>query len=230
MIQLIMNLFLNKKRVLKTDKRTVLLVGGSGVLGKAFFEKRPENTFVINVSRKGELIGNDVLNRHGDVLQTSEKFIEKLAQEIASIDVVIPLAYDRHYSSIEKINKNTFLQEIELDVFLPMHISILCGKYFWSKFDKNENISKSRKVIAISSGASFGKTSRPELATYSGAKAALNVMTEYLHNYLFSTYGVSAHVVAPGSLHNEDIKLRTVTALWKLESQPLSNFSLQKIF
>jgi NAD(P)-dependent dehydrogenase (short-subunit alcohol dehydrogenase family) len=72
--------------------------------------------------------------------------------------------------------------------------------------------------------------SYPQHASYSGAKAALNIMTEYLHSHLYLSYGVSAHIIAPGSLKNEKIKEATVSALWDLEAKSLADFTMQKIF
>lgn len=211
-------------------KRVVLLIGGSGTLGRAFVGEKPSDAFVINVSRKGTLTGENVVNYHHDIRENPEILLRRLAEFVESIDVLIPMAYDRNFSSIEKLDCERFLKEIELDTFLPIRISTLCARYFWSRVSKEANIEKGRKVINISSGAAFEKTARPELASYSGAKAALTIMTEYLHDYLFSSFGVSAHVVAPGSLQNANVKAATVETLWKLEAEPLTRFTLKKIF
>ncbi len=211
-------------------KRVIMVIGGSGVLGKAFLAKIPDDVFIINISRHGKIQGENVFNYHQDVLKSPVKMIKQLAQAVESVDVLITMAYDHNFSSIEKLDRNRFLREIELDTFSPMQISVLCATYFWSKDDREMNIKKARKVINISSGAAFGKTSRPELASYSGAKAALTVMTEYLDEYLFSNFGVSAHIIAPGALRNEEIKEKTVRTLWELEAMPLRQFTLNKIF
>jgi len=211
-------------------KRVIMIIGGSGVLGSAFLANIADDVFVINISRHKKIIGKNILNYRWDVLKNPEKMMQRLARIIGSVDVLITMAYDRHFSSIENLNRRRFLREIELDTFSPMQISMLCAKYFWSRDTRDTNIKKGRKVITISSGAAFEKSSRPELASYSGAKAALTVMTEYLHDYLFSTCGVSAHVIAPGALKDRETKERTVAALWKLQAMPLLQFTLDKIF
>lgn len=223
--------FLRKNESLPVNnKRVIMIIGGSGVLGSAFLAKIPDNVLIINISRHGEIKGENVFNYHYDVLKNPEKMVKRLARIVGSVDVLIMMAYDHNFSSIEKLDRCRFLHEIELDTFLPMQMSMLCAKYFWSKDDREINIKKGRKAINISSGAAFGKTSRPELASYSGAKAALTIMTEYLHDYLFLTYGASAHIVAPGALQDMDIKEKTVSTLWELQAVPLRQFTLNKIF
>lgn len=213
-----------------SGKRIILLIGGSGVLGMAFAEKKADNIFIVNVSRTEKLFGANILNYHADVIHNPRGLISELANVVPAVDVLIPMVYRRNFSSIERLNRETFLEEIELDTFIPLRMSLLCAEYFWSKEPKTLNEQRARKVINISSGAAFGKTSRPELASYSGAKAALNVMTEYLHDYLFSTHGVSAHVVAPGSLLDRETKGAAVKTLWDLEIEPVTHFTLTKIF
>ena len=224
-------LFRQKNKSLRiAGKRVIVVIGGTGILGMAFLAKKPENIFIINVSRRGEVTGEHTFNVRQDVLKNPEKILRRIAQITESVDVLITMAYDHHFSSIEKLDRNRFLREIELDTFSPMQMSMLCAKHFWSKNDRETNREKGRKVIHISSGAAFGKSSRPELASYSGAKAALTIMTEYLHDYLFLNFGVSAHIVAPGALQDADTKEKTVAALWKLQAEPLHQFTLNKIF
>ena len=211
-------------------KRVILVTGGSGVLGSAFVAKKPDDVFIINVSRRGMIMGENTSNVHQDVLKNPEKALRRIAQAVESVDVLITMAYDHHFSAIEQLDRNRFLREIELDAFSPMQMSMLCARHFWSKDDREMNRAKGRKVIHISSGAAFGKSSRPELASYSGAKAALTIMTEYLHDYLFSNFGVSAHIVAPGALQDVDMKEKTLTALWQLQAEPLHQFTLTKVF
>ena len=223
--------FLRKNKSFPTSgKRVIMIVGGSGVLGSAFVTNIPDDVFVISISRHKKIIGGNILNYQWDILKNPEKMTQRLAGIIESVDVLITMAYDRHFSSIENLDRKRFLHEVELDTFSPMQISVLCAKYFWSRDARDTNIKKAKKVITISSGAAFGKSSRPELASYSGAKAALTVMTEYLHDYLFSTYGVSAHVIVPGALKTPKIKEQTVAALWKLQAEPSDEFTLDKIF
>ena len=200
------------------------------MLGSAFSACKPDDVTLVNVSRRGTVRGDNVINYQADVLRDPEKLLRRMKTDVLSIDVFITMAYDRRFSSIEKMNRKRFLGEVELDVFSPLRMSVLCGAYFWSKDDRTTNMQRGRKVIHISSGAAFGKTSRPELASYSGAKAALTVMTEYLHDYLFSSFGVSAHVVAPGSLQNPQVKEHTVSALWELQGASLDQFTVRKIF
>jgi len=223
--------FGHKNEVLSTSgKRVILIIGGSGILGQAFAMRKPDDVLIINVSRQREISGKDIFNYRQDILKNPEKLLQQLVKIFPSIDVLINMAYDRRFSSVEKLDRETFLREIELDTFSPIQTSMLVAKYFWSKEARESNVVKNRKVINISSGATFGKTTRPELASYSGAKAALNIMTEYLHDYLFSAFGVSAHVVAPGSLQDVKIKGITVSILWELVATPLTSFTLKKIF
>ena len=225
-------MFLWRKNTLlpTAGKRVIFIIGGSGVLGSAFAAKKPDDVFIINVSRRGSISGENTLNLHQDVLHDPEKTIRQIAEMVESVDVLITMAYDHHFSSIEKLDRNRFLREIELDTFSPMQMSMLCAKRFWSKNDREMNREKGRKVIHISSGAAFGKSSRPELASYSGAKAALTIMTEYLHDYLSANFGVSAHIVAPGALRDADTKEKTVAALWELQALASDMFTLSNVF
>lgn len=223
--------FLRTNRLLPVaGKRVVLVIGGSGTLGRAFAAKKPDDVFIINVSRHGTIAGDNIFNYHHDARKNPEKMFRNLTRMVGSIDVVITMAYDRNFSSIEQLDRSRFLREIELDVFSPMQMSVVCAQCVWSKDDRETNVKKGRKVIHISSGAAFGKSARSELASYSGAKAALTIMTEYLHDYLFAACGVSAHVIAPGALQDADIKEKTVSALWELQAAPSRQFTLNKIF
>jgi NAD(P)-dependent dehydrogenase (short-subunit alcohol dehydrogenase family) len=210
-------------------KRVILAIGGSGVLGKAFFQEKPADCFIISVSRRGDLVGEDVLNLHYDLYKSPEGLIKQLAKITQSVDVIIPMIRDKNFTSIENLDRKKFLGEIDFDVFLPIRLSLLCGKQFWAKVSKEENLSMGRKIINISSGAAFLK-SNPQHASYSGAKAALTIMTEYLHDFMFSKYGISAHTIAPGSLRNEGIQRMTVEALWNLERRVVDRYTLQKIY
>lgn len=222
-----------KRKVGPTEtsgKRVILVIGGSGILGKAFAAEKPDDAFIVNVSRRGMPEGEDIRSYQYDILENPERMFKRISREVETVDTLIHMAYDKEFSSIERLDRDRFLREIELDVFSPMQVSMLCAKYFWSKNDREINTRKGRKVINISSGAAFGKTSRPELASYSGAKAALTIMTEYLHDYLFPAFGISAHIVAPGALRNPDTKENTVNALWELEAASVGKFTLAKIY
>lgn len=220
---------INKPQPIAHD-RTILTIGGSGVLGGAFLAKKGDDTFVINVSRRGVIIGEGTYSIRQDVRKNPEKLLHEIGRITPMVDVLIMMAYDHSFTSVENLDRDTFLREIELDTLLPIQLGVLSGKIFWSTCGKELNIEKGRKVIYVSSGAAYGKTMRPELASYSGAKAALNIMAEYLHEYLFSTYGVSTHIVAPGTLKDARVKEKTVDILWELERAMVTQFTTSKIF
>lgn len=212
------------------NQKVVLVVGGSGVLGKALFWEKPGNYFFINASRRSEIVGEDVFNYHMDLLGDIEKSIKLLSKHVSKVDILVNAACYEGFTSIAELNKENFLRELEIDVFAPVNISMLCAKYFWATDGMTKNIRLHRKVINISSGAAFGKTSRPEVATYGAAKAALDIMTTYLHDYLFGNFGVSAHLIAPGAFSDKDILGRTVKEIWNLSDRKQDSFSLAKIF
>ncbi len=218
------------KHLPEAKNRTILIIGGTGVLGTAFLSQKPEDAFIINISKEGNIPTRMGLSIRHDICKNPEKLIYKIARIVPMIDVLITMAYDHSFSSVENLQHDTFLREVELDTYLPMKLSVVCAERFWSKEDRQINIKKGRKVIHISSGAAFGKTSRPELASYSGAKAALNIMTEYLHDYLYSSVGVSAHIVAPGALKEKDILQEAVDVLWGLEKAPATKYTITKVF
>ena len=217
------------KEIPTESNRTILIIGGTGVLGKAFLSHRPHDVFIINVSRRGSIDGPMSHSIHEDILKEPEKLLRKMFVRVPMIDVLITMTYDHSFSSVKNLDRDTFLREIELDTFLPIRLSVLCEEIFWSRCERKTNIEMGRKVIHISSRAAFGKTVRPELASYSGAKAALNIMTEYVHEHLFSAVGVSAHIIAPGSLKNIQVMRATVEAIWKLERMRTSQFTVEKI-
>lgn len=207
---------------------TVVIIGGSGALGSAIVSTKPRNARVISINRQG-LQPNEALSIRFDLLlEPLEDLLEKLAGVTDAIDMVVHAAYAHTFSSITDIDRDVFLKEIELDTFIPIKLSTLIARRFWST-SQEENRAHARKVVNISSGASFGKTTRPELATYSGAKAALNVMTEYLHDELQSKYGGSAHILAPGSFSTPGVLTKTVEEIWKLSSLKSNFFSIKKI-
>lgn len=197
-------------------KKIIVVVGGAGILGAAFAAAAPKDVCILNLSRKTTLEGEHVLNIPCDVRKDIDSYIKKLAIEVPYIDGLINMQYTKTFSSIEQFDTERFLDEMLVDTASPIVASLACGKYVWSKHLKQDNVARSCKVIQISSRAADGKTARPELATYGAAKSALNALTPYLHEYLYETYGVSAHIVAPGSLREPEILHNTVQELWNL--------------
>lgn len=210
---------------------TVVILGGNGNLGRALVANRPLNkeARIINVSR-GQLIGKNVINCSVDLLGESPAVVVKRLTDLTDIiDVLICAAYSKNYSSIRELNQQRFLEELTLDIFLPLKIADLCARHFWSK-DVDANRHTGRKIINVSSAAAFGVSVRPELASYSGAKAALNVMTEYLHEYVQSSFGASAHIIAPGSFNDPGVLDRTIRALWSLAfSEGINSYTCTRI-
>ena len=210
------------------NKRIVLLVGGGGILGSALLGRRPPGVFIINITKNSRVEMAGVMGFNFDISKDAEKAVLYLTTITESIDVVINAAFTSHYVDIGEIKRSDFIEEFTLNSFVPIQLTQLCVKYFWSKDPREKNIEMARKVINISSGAGFGKTKRPELAIYSGTKAALNVMTEYLADYT-AKYGVSSHIISPGSLKEKDIMKRTIDSIWDLQAKKISSFSAQKI-
>jgi NAD(P)-dependent dehydrogenase (short-subunit alcohol dehydrogenase family) len=203
------------KRIPDDGKRVILVIGGSGVLGKAFCAAQKEETLIVNVSRKNIVTGKNVVNYTFDVTKPPTPLFNHLKELLPRVDVLINMAYTTAFSTIENFEEQSFLKEMYIDVGVPIVFAKQCTEFFWKSSSAQENRHLRRTVINVSSGAGFGKTSRPELATYSAAKSALNVITTYLHDYL-SYFGVSAHIVAPDTLFDEKILTQTVEELWKL--------------
>ncbi|MSU74781.1 SDR family oxidoreductase, partial [Candidatus Kaiserbacteria bacterium] len=211
------------------NKRIVLLTGGGGTLGRALLARKPDDVYVISITKTSVSDLHDVFTCHFDLSKDEEKIITYIESLVECVDVLINAAFITHHFPLGQSQKDLFLNEFKLNVFTPIRLGELCTNRFWSKRPKDENLSRRRKIINISSGAAFGMTGRPDLAVYSGAKAALNVMTEYLHEYM-SPYGASAHIIAPGSLLDERIKDVTTRRIWELQSEQKESFSLQKVF
>ena len=208
------------------DEKVVLVLGGSGLLGRAFAAAAPRGVFIINVSRSGLLVGDKVVNYPYDLTQNLEPLFAHLSKLTHRVDSMVTMAYSKEFRSVEHFNKTIFLEEISLDVAIPVEASRLCGESFWrSPVTELQD----RKVIHVSSLAGFGKTLRPELATYSAAKSALNSITPYIHDYIRGKYKASAHLVAPGSLENKMVLDETVETLWRLAMTPMEDMSVVKI-
>jgi len=204
-----MNQFLGK------NTRVILMPGGSGVLGNALHDLLDkEEFFFINMSKKTPLKGENVHNYYCDLRVTNpEKVVSDIAHITPRLDFIVNAAYSHDFRSVAKLEKNIFLEEVYLDSYVPIKLSLLCAEHFWSPIDKSHNIETGRTVINISSGASLGKTQRPELASYGAAKAALNILTRYLHDELWSNYGVSAHTLTPGSFSDKDTLTQTINTI-----------------
>ncbi len=208
--------------------RIMLIAGGSGQFGKVILADKPTNTFVVNVSKNRVISGEDVVTCQFDLLREPEKAFRHLATLLPYVDTFVYAAYSPTFTSFEHIKRARFLHEYELNVYTATLCLRLCAERFW-KEKKEENHARSRKAILISSAAAFGKTVRPELASYSATKAALNALGPYVHDYLFETYGTSAHVLAPGSLADETTRAKLVRRFWKLAAEPHGEFTLERI-
>lgn len=222
--------FFKKNKIETVNKRIVVIVGGGGVLGRALIKEKPENIVIINITKTSNIDNvTEVKSYNLDVLIEPEKTINILFSAGIIPDVLINVAYSKNFRSIANLDKKIFSEEVALNTFIPIYLSRLICDNFWSKSKKEENIARNRKIINISSGAAFSMTGREDLATYGGTKAALNVMTEYLDKYL-SDFGVSAHIIAPGSFKNEIILKETVNEIWDLQGADIDKFSLKKIY
>lgn len=210
--------------------RIVLVLGGGGTLGRAFAAAVPAGTIVINVSRRSALEGENVINISYDLRQDLEPLFDRLACELPHIDALITMAYATTYRPVAQLDEAAFLDETRLDVVVPTRAALLCLERFWSALPRQDNMRARRRIIHLSSHVTFGKASRPELATYGATKTSLNHLTQYLHDYAWSTAGVSAHVVAPASFTDRrrlDATVETLIAL--LESNATPEFSLVSI-
>lgn len=214
---------------ISSRQRVVLMVGGGGVLGTALLAQKPEDVFFINVSRRSAFEGPNVLNFHADVTSEPERIFRDLARTLPSVDVFVYAPYSHGFSSVKDLDLEKALEEYRLNVLSAAVCTKLCGNYFWSKEARSENMAQMRKAVWISSAASFGKTQRPELATYGATKAALNVLAAYTHDFLLDAYGVSALVLAPGSLRDSSTRKKMVTAFWTRERAPQEGFLIEKI-
>lgn len=210
------------------DTRVVLIAGGSGAFGEAVLAEQPPNTLVVNVSRARTISGDGVINCRFDLSREPEQAFHHLAELLPRVDVFVYAAYSPTFAPFEKIERERFLREYELNVFTAMLCTRLCAEHFWQG-SREENLQRARKAILISSAAAFGKTSRPELASYSATKAAVNALGPYAHDYLFSTYGTPVAVLAPGSLSDPSTREKLVARFWELEAAPLDHFIIEKI-
>lgn len=207
------------------------MTGGAGILGSALIGSMPDDVLVINISRKNFLEEDRVVNISFDIRGDIQELVHEIDALVPNVDVLMNLAYSKTFSSVRDFSTDAFLDEIRVDVAAPVMLCRYFNTQFWGKASKEENISNRRKVINISSMASLGKTMRPELATYSATKSALNSITEYVHEFLWEASGVSAHIVAPAGIGRGESKRlgQTVSAIWKLQLEASEHYSITKI-
>ena len=209
------------------QRRVVLVAGGSGTLGQALLSQKPSGTLLANVSKSRFLAGHDVVTCQFDLVKEPERAFRHLAALLPFVDVFVYAAYSPTFSPFARIERKRFLAEYETNVYTAMLCTRLCAEHFWNSNEENRN--RSRKVILISSAAAFGKTHRPELASYSATKAALNALGPYVHDYLFETYGIPVSILAPGSLRNPETEAKFVSKFWEVSSAPLERFMIETI-
>jgi NAD(P)-dependent dehydrogenase (short-subunit alcohol dehydrogenase family) len=213
---------------LDLEDRVILVIGGTGVFGRAVFASAPPDRTIANISRKSALPGPRQITFRFDILREPERAFAHAAAVLPHVDVLVYAAYSAEYTDVAHIERTRFLREYELDVYAAVRSLQLAARQFWDGHAETNRV-RARKAILISSAAAFGRTVRPELATYSAAKAALNALGPYAHDYLWDTCGVSVAMFAPGSLGEPHIRDRLVRRFWEVETAPHDQFLLETI-
>ncbi|MBU6320969.1 MAG: SDR family oxidoreductase [Patescibacteria group bacterium] len=217
------------KPAIAPQNRVVLIAGGSGELGQLLSATKPDGVTLVNISRQRDLEGEGVINYHFDLTRAPEKSFAQISSIVPRVDVFVYAAYSRAFSTFERLERGAFLKEYELDVFAAAAWTRACADRFWLRTGSRDNSAHARKAIWISSVAAFAKTARPELASYSAAKAALNALGPYAHDYLFETSGIPLAILAPGSLSDPHIRTQTAARFWELVNEPLDRFVLERL-
>ena len=210
------------------EDRVILVIGGTGAFGRAVLADIPAHYMIANISRRSALSGPGQITLRFDIVKEPERAFAHAASILPHVDVLVYAAYSREFADIPHIERRRFLHEYETDVFSAMRSLQLAEEYFW-RGHNDVNRQRARKGILISSAAALGKTARPELATYSAAKAALNALGPYAHDYLQGSCGVGVAVLAPGSLEELGIRESLAQRFWEIEAAPLEKHVLEVV-
>lgn len=198
--------FFNTKPVeLRGYKRIIVLVGGSGYVGKAFLKKyrEIEDVLFVVVARRATNSNGDTITIRGDITNKPEDIVKKILQITGRIDNIIYLSATYTYERPSALTRQAMLHEFDVNTIAPTLFTQEVKNQYWATFSSEENREQKRSIVVIGSQAGEGKTNREELVTYSGTKAALRVIFDYYSSHL-ATFGIKTIFLKPGGLQSEE--------------------------
>lgn len=199
--------FFNRQKKLNVTsyEKIVVLVGGSGYVGKVLikeFQEHDKILFVI-VSPKTVISGNNTIFLRDDLTKDPAKSVKKILSLVGRVDVLVHMASVYSLEKASFLTKENMMREFEVNTCIPLLVTQDVCTQYWSRYSVQENISKNQKVIVIGSQAGNGKTDREDLITYSATKAALSIAWQFYKDFL-TGHGIRSVFLKPAGLQEKD--------------------------
>ena len=192
------------------NKKVILITGGSGGIGRATVLKFARNGYQTYASTRNldspaikelqkisESEGISIIPVYLDLEKPDsiEQAINKIIKNEGRIDILINNAASGYFSSIEDIDRDVFLLQMEVNVLGVVQIiqNVL----------PNMRKQESGKIINVSS--TLGFSTAPLNAPYSSSKYALESISETLALEV-KPFGIDVVIVQPGDFHSGFIK------------------------
>jgi short-subunit dehydrogenase len=184
------------------NTKIFLITGASGGLGRAFAEAAVESghTVVGTVRREDDRVAFEAMHTRRaraviiDVTRfdTIAPMIQKVEEEIGSIDVLVNSAGYGHEGTLEESPLTELIRQFEVNVFgaVAMIKAVL------------PRMRQRRRGHIINVTSMAGHMSMPGIAYYSGSKFALEGISEALAKEV-NSLGIKVTAIAPGSFRTE---------------------------
>jgi short-subunit dehydrogenase len=184
------------------NTKIFLITGASAGLGRAFAEAAVEagHTVVGTVRREDDRVAFEAMHTRRaraviiDVTRfdTIAPMIQKVEEEIGSIDVLVNSAGYGHEGTLEESPLTELIRQFEVNVFgaVAMIKAVL------------PRMRQRRRGHIINVTSMAGHMSMPGIAYYSGSKFALEGISEALAKEV-NSLGIKVTAIAPGSFRTE---------------------------
>jgi NAD(P)-dependent dehydrogenase (short-subunit alcohol dehydrogenase family) len=210
-----------------TDRRVCLLTGSRGRLGAEFCKRYAASYDIIGVHRSDHVApfatqqyeifdpldpggraalpenAHPVFEIKADLRDRREhdRIVELALARFGRIDLFVSTAV--HWDSGHMLLNERVLDEAAdqffMNTIVPVQLSVLIAKAFW-KNRPDENRSRNRNIVHLSSVSSLKVFSNTDQSVYSASKAALNAFTAHLAHE-FEHIGVRANALAPSQFY-----------------------------
>ena len=199
------------KKVKKFNRTTdsydmvVLIVGGSGHVGKAFVKdcKDMERVLFVNISPQDTISGSNTISIRADLTKNPQETIKKVLDLTGRIDVLVHMAAVYAFETAESLTPSKMKREFEVNTLMPLLVTQEVMRQYWLSVSLDENINQKRKVVVLGSKAGDGKTLRNDLIIYSSTKAALFRAWEYYDDFL-KKGGIESIFLKPGAVQEKE--------------------------
>jgi NAD(P)-dependent dehydrogenase (short-subunit alcohol dehydrogenase family) len=127
------------------------------------------------------------------------RIVDFTLEKFGRVDLLINNAVRSIWSSMLASDRSaeSALAQFEMNVFVPLHLSVLCAREFWQN-RKLENRNENRNVVNVSSIAGCKVYPKLGQGVYAASKAALNHLSRHLADE-FDEIGVRVNALAPNS-------------------------------